>query len=102
MRLTAKQRQIMEVVMNETVDCEESKWNDVYLICDKVPYEVSKDAMMYSLRYLIRKGLLSKTERIKRRQRLVTVYVPTNLAYDVLTLSPASLIEEIDGIVEMF
>ncbi len=102
MRLTKKQRQIMDVVLNEPVLGEECRWNDVHLICEKVPYEVSKHAMMFSLRYLVSKGMLIKTAEIKRRERWVIPYEPTNLAYDVLTLSSAPSEIEIDGIIETF
>lgn len=104
MRLTKKQHQIMEVIMKGNVDEENYtiSWVDLDQLVERVPYQTSKDSIMFSIRALIGKGLIKKGARELRRGRIRGTLVPTELAFDVLRRQPSASVSEYDGIVELF
>lgn len=88
MKLTAKQHQIMDVAMkgNQTERGVTISWCDIQQIRDRLPYKASREAVICSLRFLEKKGLLEIRSRSEvRGGRRRTLYVPTNLAFDALT-----------------
>lgn len=87
MRITSKQRKILEAVCHGIRDDQNHRigWLDAQMICDAVPYEVSIHSMKISLRFLGEKGLVEKCEPVMRRNRWVVPIKPTNLAFDYIT-----------------
>lgn len=92
MRLTIKQTQIMTVVLagNDNEEGVTISWCDMQELIERLPYTVTRDALQFSLRYLEKKGLLDRKHSAElRRHRRRTLYVPTNLAFDMFRGSSA-------------
>lgn len=106
MKLSRKQKAIMRCLVDGYINPETDKkeWLDMSLLVDAVPYETTKDSMHFSIRHLMRRGLVERGARTKRRGRLVKPLIPTNLAMDIF--SPEKNIPvialEVDGVVETF
>lgn len=83
MRLSKKQKAIMRTVLSltEVKENGEIYYPDINDIVSEVAYEVSKPAMVFSLRFLIRKGLLEKKSLIVRKQQHRRPYAPTDIAF---------------------
>jgi hypothetical protein len=80
MQLTTKQRQIVDTILKGNPD---GSWLDFDQLLEKVPYEVSKDSMHFSLRALIVKGMIEKKDLEVRRGQPRRIIAPTGLAYQV-------------------
>ena len=88
MRMTDKQMTIMKVVMTGNVDEDGTtiSWCDIHEVRERLPYSASREAVMCSLKFLERKGMVEVRPRAEVRDgRRRTLYLPTNLAFDVLT-----------------
>lgn len=81
MHLTTKQLQIMSVVLKGN---EDGSFVDLDEILDRLPYETTKQSIQFSIRALIRKGLLMKHPREKRRGRCRVILSSTELGYRVM------------------
>ena len=82
MRITRKQKLIMRTIIAETKVSDDGEvfYPDISIIRESLPYEVTKQALVFSLRYLIQKGLLEKKNRELRGSKSKTPYAPTVLA----------------------
>lgn len=81
MNITDKQMMIMNAVMECNPDGSKL---DLDQLIEKVPYNVTKEAIQFSIRYLIKKGLMIKLGREKRRGRSRIVYGATQEANHLL------------------
>jgi predicted transcriptional regulator len=79
MNMTSKQRQITDTVIKGNPD---GSWLDIDQLVENVPYETSKDSMHFSLRALIKKGLIEKKDLELRRGQERRIIAPTSLAYE--------------------
>ncbi len=73
-RLTRKQVAILDVIMR---GAEDGGLIDMDTLLEKLPYETTKDSMQFSIRYLIRRGLVEKRPRELRRGRRRITYALT-------------------------
>ncbi len=85
-KMSVKQRQIMEVLCagNTNADGHIINWCDMDQLIQRVPYTVSKDAMNFSVRYLIQKGLAVKGKKEVRRGRRRTIIVPSEIGFSMV------------------
>lgn len=91
MNVTTKQRVIMNVIMegNTNNDGVTISWCDIGQIRERLPYKSSREAVICSINYLAKKGLIEIRPRAEvRNGRRKTVYIPTNLAFDKLFRKP--------------
>lgn len=84
MYLTTKQMQIMATVVRANPD---GSYLDMDQIVEKVPYETTKQSMQFSIRALIKKGLLEKKTNEVRRSRSHIIISPTLLGMESMKLS---------------
>ena len=86
MKLSDKQRMVLETIMrgHQNEEGVVVDWLDINEVVEAVPYKVTKDALQFTVRTLLKKKLIYRTKRIMRRHRWVTLLVPTDLAYDIL------------------
>lgn len=105
MRITKKQRQVLEVICEGLKDDEGRRvgWLDTQQVCDRVPYQVSLHSMKFTIRFLGEKGLAEKGDPVLRRERWVVPIKPTNQAFDyVVSRASTREIENDDGVVELY
>lgn len=81
MNITDKQLMIMDVIIKGNPDGEPC---DLDQLIERVPYEVSKPAIQFSIRYLIQKGLLRKLDRELRRGKSRVILGATKEAFQLL------------------
>lgn len=82
MRLTKKQHQIMDIVIDGNLN-EEGKWDswrDLDQIMELLPYDCTKESLHCSLRFLRKKGLIKKGDKVLRDSRWRTPVIPTREA----------------------
>lgn len=99
MRMTAKQRCIMNVIMrgNTNDNGVTISWCDISELRERIPYGSSREAVLCSIKFLEKKGLLEVRPRaVIRNGRRKTLFIPTNLAFDMLTRKPMSEEEMLD------
>lgn len=82
MRLTCKQIELMRVIAPAPIDLDE--------IVDAVRYETSKASLHFSIRALIKHGLIEKRGIEKRRGRQRSVVAATSMGMAVLGASGKS------------
>lgn len=92
MKCTAKQREIMCALIKGNPD---GTFLDIDQLLEVISYETTKQSMQFSIRALVKHGMIDKTEGEYRRSRIRTVLVPTGLAYS--TFGSATLIPEHEG-----
>lgn len=87
LNLTRKQRQIMLLILagNVSEDGVTVEWLDIDQLLSRLSYETSKESIQFSIRALVKKGLVEKGEPELRRSRVRRILKPTNLAFDRLT-----------------
>lgn len=105
MRITTKQRQILEAICTGIRNDENHRvgWLDAQMVCDAVPYEVSIHSMKISLRFLGEKGLVEKCDPVLRRERWVVPVKPTDLAFDyIYRRDDPRMIEHESEVVELY
>ena len=80
MKNTEKQQEIMRAILRGNPD---GTLLDIDQLLLLLPYETTKESLQFSLRALIRHGMVEKREREFRRSRMRCVIAPTGLAYTV-------------------
>lgn len=75
--MTNKQIQVMKVILKGNVDADKV-WSPVDLdqLLERIPYQTTKASMQFSIRYLIKKGCITKGSE-NRRSYNRTTYIPT-------------------------
>ena len=86
MLLTAKQRQILTVLIDANRDDGGNfeSWCDIDQLLDRLPYDTSKQSMQFSIRALINKKLVVKGDTELARGRKRRQLIPTNLAVSLI------------------
>lgn len=79
--LTIRMIMILELVMQRNGD---GSLKDLDQIIEEVDYEVTKQAIQHTVRYLIQRRMMVKAGTEKRRGRRRITYRATDLAYRVL------------------
>tara|TARA_R110000744_G_scaffold81833_8_gene160669 strand:+ start:412 stop:726 length:315 start_codon:yes stop_codon:yes gene_type:complete len=85
MRLTIKQYQLIMVVGvgNKHDDGSHRSWCDLDEILDRLPYETTKQSLQFSIRALIKKGMIIRGDRELLRGRMRRKIVPTQMAFEM-------------------
>lgn len=85
--LTRKQWAIMKVIAkgNINVHGDRISWCDKRQILERLPYDTSRDSLMFSLRALANHGLIEKGPRELRDGRIRQPYLPTEKALRIVT-----------------
>ena len=89
MILTPKQISIINLLIASDSLRMSEEHMDLDQIIEQVPYEVTKEAIQFSLRSLVQKGMINKSpkeERIRRRGRKRVVYWVTDACSKVMTV----------------
>jgi len=81
MYLTEKQIQIMATVVRANPD---GSYLDVDQLVENLPYRTTKQSIHFSLRALIKKGLLIKHPKELRRDRIRIIIAPTLLGMSTM------------------
>ena len=79
MRLTKKQQEIIDLVIDGNLD-EEGKfqsWLDLDQIIEALSYTPSKEALQCSIKFLVRRGLVIRGDKVLRNSRWRTPIIPT-------------------------
>ena len=79
--LTIRMMMILELVMKRNSD---GSLKDLDQLIEEVDYEVTKQAIQHTIRFLIRKNMMVKAGLVKRRGKSRVVYRATELAYKTL------------------
>lgn len=79
--LTIRMLMILELVMARNGD---GSLKDLDQLIEEVDYDVTKQAIQHTIRFLIRKGMMEKAGTEKRRGRRRQTYRATALAYQTL------------------
>jgi hypothetical protein len=78
-RLTSNQRSVLEVIIRANRD---GSWVDIDQLMERVDYHVTKQALQFTLRFMIQKQLIVKgKDRVLRRGRRRVILIPTELGY---------------------
>jgi hypothetical protein len=88
--LTAKQTEIVTVVVTGNGERDTPAWEpcDVDQICERLSYRPSKEALVFSLRFLIKRGFIEKGDRELRRGARRRVILPQQRAVDFVLRRP--------------
>ena len=78
--LTTKQTQIMDSILRGNPD---GSWMDFDELIAALPYKTTKDSMHFSIRALVKHGLIDKKPLEFRRGQERRVLAPTGRAYEV-------------------
>lgn len=78
MKFTDKQVILLTTILKGNDD---GSFLDLDQLLEALPYETSKASLHFSLRALIKHGMIEKREREKRRLRMRRVIAPTAHAY---------------------
>lgn len=75
--MTSKQIQVMKVILKGNTDGS-GVWTPVDLdeLLERIPYSTSKASMQFTIRYLIKKGCITKGQE-NRRSYNRAIYTPT-------------------------
>ena len=92
MKVTAKQREIMGTIIAGNPD---GTFLDIDQLLEALPYRTTKQSLQFSIRALVKHGMLTKAQGEYRRTRIRTVLVPTGLAY--FTFGGQTLVPEDEG-----
>ncbi len=85
MRLTTKQRQILNILIRANSD---GTFCDLDQLLERISdefYETTKASMQFSIRALIQHGLIRKDSPALRRGRRRVVLVPTAACYELMS-----------------
>ena len=96
MSLTVKQHQIMQVIF-EANPVPDRGPVDLDQLLERVPYQTTKASMQFSLRALIKKGLIEKTGSENRRGRRRTLIKVTAAGGDLFSAGSSPQIEAPEG-----
>lgn len=79
--LSAKQREIIGIIVRANPD---GTWVDLDQLIERLSYKPSKEAIQFSLRSLIDRGLIEKRDLEMRRDAERRIYAPTPKGVGVL------------------
>lgn len=79
--LTIRMLMILELIMARNPD---GSLKDLDQLIEEVDYDVTKQAIQHTLRFLARKKMIEKAGLEKRRGRLRRIYRATELSYKTL------------------
>lgn len=98
MNITSKQFGILQVILKGDGCRSDGTFIPVDLdqLLKRLTYSTTKESMQFSIRTLIKKGLIYKGEQELRRGRQRVTYFPTNLARDILGSEPSNILIEVD------
>lgn len=85
MKLTKKQGTIMTLVCigNKDAAGNLESWLDIDQVMERCGYACSKQAMQFSIRYLLQKGLVEKSYECRRGSRRM-VLAPSAIAFEAV------------------
>lgn len=78
MKYTGKQMALLNLILKGNAD---GSFLDIDQLLEALPYETTKASLHFSIRALIKHGMVEKREREKRRLRMRCVLAPTSHAY---------------------
>lgn len=81
LNMTPKQIEIMRCILRGNA---EGDFLDLDELVEALPYVTTKQSLQFSIRALVKHGLVEKKEGEIRRQRRRRVLAPTILAYSVM------------------
>lgn len=84
MRVTKKQRQVLNLVIKGVTNDQGVRvdWLDLTQLAEALPYQPTRAALKFTVRYLIEKGLLERSDgHFLRRGKWVKLLMPTDKAY---------------------
>jgi len=85
----------MDAIIDGHVNDEgEFTYLDMDQLLDAISYETSKQSMTFSIRFLIKKGLVEKQPSELRRKRVRVPFSPTKYALGVLRTKPEPMVFE--------
>lgn len=79
-KLTDKQMSVINVIKKGNTD---GSWADIDQILERIEYTTTKESLQFSLRFLVKRGLIKKSHKEIRRGRLRIVYQPMMAAFEV-------------------
>lgn len=79
MRLTTKQRQLLDAIIKGNPD---GTWLDLDQLLEKLPYEPTKMSLQFSIRSLMNRGFLERKALEFRRGATRRTIAPTAAAYE--------------------
>lgn len=94
MQLTEKQHKILAIIARGNGKDENDKLIPVDLdqLLQRLDYKPSKDSMHFSIRALVRRGLITKGDLQERRGRMRVVFLPSPWVTERFAQSPQSII----------
>lgn len=90
MNLTSKQIEIMMIVVHGNKDGDKFTPCDLDQIIERLSYHPTKDAIQFSIRNLISKGLIKKAGTENRRDRRRVLIAPTEVGLKMMSPPAAS------------
>ncbi|MEO9497597.1 MAG: hypothetical protein ABJG42_24200 [Vibrio splendidus] len=86
MHLTIKQREIIKVIMEGNLDPDNQRFCDVDLnqILERINYKTTKHSLQFSIRSLIKKGVIVKGDRECRRGKSRQTFKMTEMGEKLL------------------
>ena len=91
MKFTSKQGEIMVTILKGNPD---GTALDIDQLLEALPYRTSKQSLQFSLRALIKHGMITKGEPECRRSRNRVVIASTGLGYATFGATPRSGVDE--------
>lgn len=82
MQMTPKQLQLMQTIVTAN---EDGSFTDLDQILERLTYDTTKQSLQFSLRALIKKGVIVKKARENRRGRSRVILAPTEVGYNIMT-----------------
>lgn len=104
MNLTTKQRQILRVINRGLLDEEGNQiWMTIDDVVENIPYQTTKSSMQFSIRALIKRGLVSRGQKELRNGRWRSPIIPSHRVVDFFKPKPNKPVifeDEVADIVE--
>lgn len=104
MRITEKQRILLDIIWKKNPD---GSSIDMDQLVERAPYETTKDSMHFSIRALVKHGLVEKGPLERRRGRARRIIVLTALGehwaalYSIPTPASTTKLEEVKMVAEL-
>lgn len=86
-KLTVKQREVMKIILSSA---DNGEFADMDQILDRIGYETTKSSMHFTIRTLIKHGLVVKRDGVEPRMgkdgamKYKRIYIPTLLGYQMI------------------
>ena len=80
-KLTPRMRSILEVLIRANRD---GSWVDMDQLLTRTNYQVSKQAIQFTVRNMVEKGVIAKGKPQLRRGRKRLILIPTALGYELI------------------